>query len=83
MELKSFDSKLVSLMKEENELSNQYRALLAGAEIKYKGSTLNLAGLSPFMQDINRETRKEAYELMDGFFNAIKSCSKLDPRRDA
>ena len=68
MELKSFDSKLVSLMKEENELSNEYRALLAGAEIKYKGKTLNLAGLSPFMQDINRETRKDAYQLMDGFF---------------
>ena len=76
MELKSFDSKLVNLMKEENELKNKYRSLLAGAEIKYKGETLNLAGLSPYMQDTNRETRKDAYMLMDSFFK--KNEEELD-----
>ena len=76
MELKSFDPKLVDLMKEENELTNEYRALLAGAEMKYKGKILNLAGLSPYMQDTNRKTRKEAYQLMDSFFN--KNEKKLD-----
>ena len=76
MELKSFDPQLIELMKEENELKNKYRSLLAGAEMKYKGKILNLAGLSPYMQDINRETRKEAYHLMDGFFN--KNEKKLD-----
>ena len=30
MELQSFDPKLVELMKEENELTNEYRSLLAG-----------------------------------------------------
>ena len=53
MELKSFDSKLVKLMKEENELKNKYSSLLAGAEIEYKGKKLNLTGLSPYMQDTN------------------------------
>ena len=76
MELKSFDPKLVDLMKQENELSNEYRSLLAGAEMDYKGKTLNLAGLSPYMQDTNRETRKEAYQLMDSFFN--NNEEKLD-----
>ena len=76
MELKSFDPKLVDLMKEENELTNEYRSLLAGAEMKYQGKTLNLAGLSPYMQDINRKIRKEAYELMDSFFS--KNERKLD-----
>ena len=76
MELKSFDSKLVELMKEENELRNKYRSLLAGAEIEYKGKTLNLTGLSHYMQDTNRETRKEAYKLMDDFFN--KNEDELD-----
>ena len=76
MELKSFDPKLVKLMKEENELTNEYRSLLAGAEMKYKGQTLNLAGLSPYMQDVNREIRKEAYQLMDSFFN--KNEEQLD-----
>jgi len=68
MELKSFDPKLVELMKKENELKNEYRSLLAGAEMEYKGETLNLAGLSPYMEDIKRETRKEAYQLRDSFF---------------
>jgi len=76
MELKSFDPKLVNLMKEENELSNEYRSLLAGAEMEYKGKNLNLAGLSPYMQDTNRKTRKEAYQLMDSFFK--ENETKLD-----
>lgn len=76
MELKSFDPKLVQLMKKENELKNEYRSLLASAEIKYKGKTLNLTGLSPFMQQKDRKTRKEAYELLDNFFE--KNKDKLD-----
>tara|TARA_B100000902_G_C27315311_1_gene920957 strand:- start:112 stop:1794 length:1683 start_codon:yes stop_codon:yes gene_type:complete len=76
MELKSFDPKLINLMKTENELTNEYRSLLAGAEIKYNGKILNLTGLSPFMQDVNRDIRKEAYKLMDDFF--IKNENQLD-----
>ena len=76
MELKSFDSKLVKLMKEENELRNNYRSLLAGAEIEYKDETLNLTGLSPYMQDTDRKTRKEAYTLMNDFFK--KNEQELD-----
>ena len=76
MEIKSFDPKLVDLMKKENNITNEYRSLLAGAEIKYKDKTLNLAGLSPYMQDTNRKTRKEVYELMDDFFK--KNEKELD-----
>jgi len=76
MEIKSFDPKLVDLMKEENKLSNEYKALLASAEIKYQGKVLNLTGLSPYMQDINRNTRKEAYKLLDNFFDQHQE--KLD-----
>ena len=76
MEIKSFDPKLVDLMKKENEIKNEYRSLLAGAEIKYKDKVLNLAGLSPYMQDTNRKTRKEVYELMDNFFK--KNETDLD-----
>ena len=76
MEIKSFDPKLVDLMKKENEIKNEYRSLLAGAEIKYKDKVLNLAGLSPYMQDTNRKTRKEVYELMDNFFK--KNENDLD-----
>ena len=76
MEIKSFDPKLVDLMKKENEIKNEYRSLLAGAEIKYKDKVLNLAGLSPYMQYTNRKTTKEVYELMDNFFK--KNETDLD-----
>ncbi len=76
MELKSFDPKLINLMKKENELTNEYRSLLAGAEIEYNGEILNLAGLSPFMQDVDRNIRKEAYKLRDDFFT--KNEDQLD-----
>mgnify|MGYP001185172447 CR=1 FL=1 len=76
MELKSFDPKLVSLMKKENQLTNKYRTLLAGAEIEFLGKITNLTGLSPYMQDTNRNTRKKAYQALDIFFQ--KNKQKLD-----
>ena len=76
MELKSFDPKLVSLMKKENQLTNKYRTLLAGAEIEFMGEITNLTGLSPYMQDTNRNIRKKAYQLLDNFFD--KNKQELD-----
>ena len=76
MELKSFDPKLVSLMKKENQLTNKYRTLLAGAEIEFMGKITNLTGLSPYMQDIKRNTRKKAYQSLDIFFE--KNKKELD-----
>ena len=76
MELKSFDPKLVSLMKKENQLTNKYRTLLAGAEIEFMGKITNLTGLSPYMQDTNRNTRKKAYQALDIFFE--KNKQELD-----
>ena len=71
MELKSFDPNLVSLMKKENQLTNKYRTLLAGAEIEFMGKITNLTGLSPYMQDTNRNTRKKAYQALDIFLKKI------------
>ena len=76
MELKSFDPNLVSLMKKENQLTNKYRTLLAGAEIEFMGKITNLTGLSPYMQDTNRNTRKKAYQALDIFFE--KNKQELD-----
>ena len=44
MELKSLNPNLVSLMKKENQLTNKYRTLLAGAEIEFMGKITNLTG---------------------------------------
>jgi len=68
MELKSFDEKIVDILKIENTIKNRYRTLLANAKIEFDGKTLNLTGLTPYMQSTNREERKSAYKKLDEFF---------------
>jgi len=76
MRIKAFDPKIVNLLKRQNEIVNEYTALLAGAEIEFDGKTLNLSGLGPYMQDLNRETRKKAWHAKDQFF--AKNSEQLD-----
>lgn len=76
LELKSFDPKIKNLVEEENKLENEYTKLIAGAEIKFEGKTYNLAGLSPFHLDKDRNVRKKSYTAMFGFFD--NNADKLD-----
>tara|TARA_B100000989_G_scaffold166613_1_gene124566 strand:+ start:5799 stop:7481 length:1683 start_codon:yes stop_codon:yes gene_type:complete len=68
MELKSFDEKIVDILKIENKIKNRYRTLLASAKIQFDGKILNLTGLTPYMQSVNREERKSAFKKLDEFF---------------
>ena len=68
MELKSFDEKIVDILKIENKIKNSYRTLLASAKIQFDGKILNLTGLTPYMQSVNREERKSAFKKLDEFF---------------
>ena len=65
MELKSFDEKIVDILKIENTIKNKYRTLLANAKIEFDGKILNLTGLTPYMQSTNRKERKSAYKKLD------------------
>ena len=76
MRTKSFDNKMIPLMQKENKLTNEYTALISGAEIEFKGNIVNLTGLGPFMQDVDRETRKKAFKAADKFFS--KNEEQLD-----
>ena len=76
MELKSFDPKMIDLMKKENDLINDYNTLIANAEIKFNGKTLNLTGLAAYKQDVNRDIRKKAFKATNDFF--LKNEEKLD-----
>ena len=76
LELKSFDPKIKGLVEEENKMENEYTKLIAGAEIEFEGKTYNLAGLSPFHLDKDRNVRKKSYAAMFGFFE--KNADKLD-----
>ena len=63
--LKAFDEKIIPELIQENKLVSEYDSLLGGAEIKFRGEVLNLSQLGKYLQDVDRETRKEAAQAMD------------------
>ena len=63
--LKTFDEKVMPELVKENKLSSEYDMILGGAQIPFRGQTLNLSQLSKFIQDKDRATRKEAAQALD------------------
>ena len=63
--LKAFDEKIMPELAQENKLVSQYDAVLGGAQINFRGEVLNLSQLGKYMQDKDRDTRKEAAQAMD------------------
>jgi M3 family oligoendopeptidase len=58
--IKGFDEKIIPEVTEENKLSMQYSAAIASCKVEFRGATYNLPQMGKFMQDKDRETRKEA-----------------------
>ena len=75
--LKSFDEKIIPEATEENKLSMQYSTLMASIRIKFQDGEYNLSQMGKFLQDQNRETRKEASE---AYFAALSE--KVDEIED-
>ncbi len=65
--IKTFSPEIIEDLKEENLLVLNYQKLISSAQIEYKGKRRTLAQLTPFMQDSNREIRKETFALYYGF----------------
>ena len=61
MDLKTFDPKIMNMLREETDLRNEYTKLIGGAQIEFEGETYNLAGLGPFHTHKNRAIRKRSY----------------------
>jgi M3 family oligoendopeptidase len=59
-QLKGFDDKIIPELTEENKLSMQYAAAIASCKVEFRGQTYNLPQMGKFMQDKDRDTRKEA-----------------------
>lgn len=74
--LKSFDSKLIPLMQEENALTSEYDKLIAGAKIDWEGETLNLSLMRPHQTHVDRSIREKAWNKVAEFFEA--NADKLD-----
>ena len=65
--LKSFDEKVVEECIEENKLSTEYSSKIASYMIPFRGKEYNLPQMGKFLQDLDRQTRKEASEAYYGF----------------
>ena len=61
MELKTFDPKIMNMLRKETDLRNEYTNLTAGAKIEFDGKSYNLAGLGPFHTHEDRNLRKRSY----------------------
>ena len=65
--LKTFDEKIMPDLVKENKLVSEYDMVFGGAQIEFRGETLNLSQLGKYMQDKDRETRKAAAKAMDNW----------------
>ncbi|MCS7027615.1 MAG: M3 family oligoendopeptidase [Bacteroidia bacterium] len=74
--IKTFDASIIEQLQQENQLVSEYTKLIASAQIEFEGKTYNLTGLSPFMQDIDRDRRIHAHKAYLSFFEA--HAEKLD-----
>ncbi len=63
--LKAFDDKIIPELIEENKLSSHYNEIMGGAKIEFRGEVINLSQLGKYLQDNDRNTRKEAAQAMD------------------
>jgi M3 family oligoendopeptidase len=85
MELKTFDPKIMDMLRKETDLRNEYTKLTAGATIEFDGKSYNLAGLGPFHTHEDRDLRKRSYaarfqwfeENADQFDNLYDKLVKL------
>ena len=66
--MKSVDEKILPLMQEENALQTRYNRLLATAQIDWRGDTLNLSLMGPYLRSPDRDVRAQAWEKYTAFF---------------
>lgn len=64
---KTVDDKILGLMAEEKKLEAVYNKLLATAKIDWKGETLNLSLMTPYLHSADRNVRKEAWDKYSDF----------------
>ena len=63
--LKTFDEKIMPELMQINKLTSEYDLIFGSAQIEFRGETLNLSQLGKYLQDSDRETRREAAKAMD------------------
>lgn len=66
-EMKTYSDEVVADLQLENKLSSGYTQLLAAAKISFEGEERTLSQLAPFMENRDRNMRKQASEAYYGF----------------
>ena len=69
----SFEPAIEQDMVQESKLSAEYTELIASADIAFTGKQLNLAGLQPYREDADRETRHQAERAFWDFYGSHKA----------
>jgi len=67
--IKSFNNSIIEELGKENSLSTQYQKLLSKAKLEFRGETLNLSGLTPYEQSLDRQTRIDAGKVKWGYYS--------------
>ena len=76
--LKGFSPEIIPELQQEADLSMKYDELIASCEIPFRGEVYNLPQMGKFMQDLDRETRKEA---ADAYYSYLDSHVKDEAER--
>jgi M3 family oligoendopeptidase len=72
----TFDPIIAARLEEENKLTASYTELTASARLQIGGQEVNLSGLQPFGENLDRQTRREAAQAEWQFFE--QNGEKLD-----
>jgi M3 family oligoendopeptidase len=72
----TFDPIIAARLEEENKLTASYTELTASARLKIGGQEVNLSGLQPFAENLDRATRHQAAQVKWQFFE--QNGEKLD-----
>lgn len=62
MELKTFSTDIIQEMQQENDLNQEYRNLIASAQIPFEGGAYTLSQMTPFKTDKNDARRLAAWK---------------------
>ncbi|WP_145145389.1 M3 family oligoendopeptidase [Roseomonas gilardii] len=75
-DITTFEPAIAKDLEEEAKLGARYTALLASARFEIGGKSVNLSGLAPYAEDLDRDTRHRAERLRWSFFEA--NAKELD-----
>ena len=70
LSLKTADERIIEEMQKENALTTEYGKFVSELTYDFRGEKLTLGALRKYMQDNDRETRREAYNALGKTLNA-------------